>query len=107
MSELLDFLLYEQYEQYDQYDQAIKEEEEEKEKEELERSLSCETNQSDPPNCAHTNHISERGIIVCMDCGEELCQKISHEKDWKYYGNGDQKHASDPDVVHIRKVEDR
>lgn len=35
-------------------------------------------------NCTHENVYTDKDIITCIDCGEEIFQKILHEKDWKY-----------------------
>lgn len=61
----------------------------------------------DNDSCTHTNVISEKGISVCIDCGEEMQNKISHEKEWRYYGHSDTKHISDPNRVQLRKIEER
>jgi transcription initiation factor TFIIIB Brf1 subunit/transcription initiation factor TFIIB len=58
-------------------------------------------------SCSHTNTISEKGIEVCVDCGEEIHHKIDNAKEWRYYGQGDTKHVSDPTRVQMRKTEDR
>jgi transcription initiation factor TFIIIB Brf1 subunit/transcription initiation factor TFIIB len=57
--------------------------------------------------CAHPNIITEKGVNVCIDCGEEIYQKISHDKEWRYYGQSDNKHSSDPNRVQMRKTEER
>lgn len=58
-------------------------------------------------SCSHENIISEKGVSVCVDCGEEISQHITHEKEWRYYGQGDTKHSSDPNRVQMRKTEER
>ena len=55
--------------------------------------------------CPHTETVNERGVYVCMECGQEISQKISHEKEWRFYGQGDNKHGSDPNRVQMRKIE--
>ncbi len=57
--------------------------------------------------CFHENVISEKGVSVCVDCGEEIHNKISHDKEWRYYGQSDTKHVSDPNRVQLRKIEER
>lgn len=64
-------------------------------------SENCET------GCLHENIISEKGVSVCVDCGEESHQRITHEKEWRYYGQSDTKHSSDPNRVQMRKNEER
>lgn len=58
-------------------------------------------------NCIHSNIVTEKGVNVCIDCGEEIYQKISHDKEWRYYGQSDNKHSSDPNRVQARKIEER
>lgn len=58
-------------------------------------------------SCSHENIISEKGVSVCVDCGEEISQRITHDKEWRYYGQGDSKHSSDPNRVQMRKIEER
>lgn len=53
--------------------------------------------------CLHTDLCEEKGTVVCVDCGEETKKKISHEKEWRYYGSFDTKKASDPNRVQTRK----
>jgi len=50
---------------------------------------------------------TEKGIDVCTDCGEEITKKIQHTKEWRYYGQADSRHSSDPNRVQIRKSEER
>jgi hypothetical protein len=57
--------------------------------------------------CEHDNTINEKGVCVCVDCGEEIEDKFSNDKEWRYYGQGDTKHISDPTRVQMRKSEDR
>jgi len=57
--------------------------------------------------CFHNNIISEKGVNVCVDCGEEVQNNITHDKEWRYYGQSDTKHSSDPNRVQMRKIEER
>lgn len=57
--------------------------------------------------CTHENIITEKGISVCTDCGEEMQTKISHDKEWKYYGHNEAKNISDPNRVQMKKLEER
>ena len=34
--------------------------------------------------CTHEHTNNDKDIITCIDCGEEIFQKILHEKEWKY-----------------------
>lgn len=77
---------------------------------EYKRVKSSEESSSDndlPTSCSHDNIITEKGTTICVDCGEEIQNKISHNKEWRYYGQGDNKHYSDPNRVQMRKTEDR
>ena len=57
--------------------------------------------------CEHTNIINDNDIVSCIDCGEEIVKKIMHEKEWRYYGQTDTKHSSDPNRVQARKLDER
>ena len=57
--------------------------------------------------CKHSNIIEECGIVCCVDCGIEMEKNIFHDKEWRYYGQSDNKRTSDPNRVHLRKMEDR
>jgi len=70
--------------------------------------------QKDEPNdslvspCIHVNEImTDKGVIVCTDCGEEIDRKLSHSKEWNYYGSTDKKQISEPNRVRARKKEER
>jgi transcription initiation factor TFIIIB Brf1 subunit/transcription initiation factor TFIIB len=57
--------------------------------------------------CPHKNIVNENGANVCYDCGKEIEKTIFQDKEWRYYGNSDNKRTSDPNRVHIRKIDDR
>lgn len=57
--------------------------------------------------CQHTDTVNEGGIIVCLECGEQLRKTIMHEKEWRFYGASDGKRVSDPNRVQMRKNEDK
>ena len=61
----------------------------------------------DKDSCSHLNIVNERGMDVCIDCGEEITKKIQHTKEWRYYGQSDTRHSSDPNRVQIRKSDER
>jgi len=61
----------------------------------------------DKEDCKHNNIIEETGIVCCADCGIEMEKSIFHEKEWRYYGQSDNKRTSDPNRVHLRKIEER
>lgn len=63
--------------------------------------------EEDTCDCFHPNIISEKGVHVCVDCGEEVQNNITHDKEWRYYGQSDTKHSSDPNRVQMRKIEER
>lgn len=58
-------------------------------------------------DCLHNNTTNEKGIDICTDCGEEISKKITHTKEWRYYGQSDNRHSADPNRVQVRKIEDR
>jgi hypothetical protein len=79
----------------------------------LEENESLEENEidffeTDEFLCNHLNILSEKGVDVCTDCGEEISKKIQNTKEWSYYGGqSDTKHTSDPNRVQMRKSDDR
>jgi len=66
-----------------------------------------ENEENKSTECSHKNIIEEKGMGVCIDCGEEVEEKIDTEKEWRYYGYGDNKHGSDPTRTQMRKSEER
>jgi transcription initiation factor TFIIIB Brf1 subunit/transcription initiation factor TFIIB len=58
-------------------------------------------------SCSHENIITEKGVNVCVDCGEEIDTEISQEKEWRYYGQNDSRRNTDPNRVQMRKNEER
>ena len=58
-------------------------------------------------SCTHSTITNDNGIVLCMDCGEEMKRNINYEKEWRYYGPSDNRHTSDPTRCQIRKCEDR
>lgn len=58
-------------------------------------------------SCNHKNFSNENSCILCLDCGKELEKSIFQDKEWRYYGQSDNKRTSDPNRVHIRKIDDR
>lgn len=57
--------------------------------------------------CLHTNNTNNNGVEVCSDCGIEIYKELSLEPEWRFYGDSDSKHSSDPSRCHIRKIEDK
>ena len=57
--------------------------------------------------CKHVNINEENSIIYCLDCGIEMEKSIYQDKEWRYYGQADNKRLSDPNRVHLRKIEDK
>lgn len=53
--------------------------------------------------CSHENIIRERGLTLCEDCGIELYEEISHEQDWRYFGDQDSHNSTDPSRCQYRK----
>jgi transcription initiation factor TFIIIB Brf1 subunit/transcription initiation factor TFIIB len=57
--------------------------------------------------CRHTDCNEEGGIVTCLNCGKELEKNIFHDKEWRYYGQSDNKKTSDPNRVTLRKIPDK
>ncbi len=58
-------------------------------------------------SCEHKHTTEENGSICCMDCGIQLEKKIFSQKEWRFYGQSDNKKTSDPNRVHLRKIDER
>ena len=72
-----------------------------------EKSDSDDSKNNECTPCLHLNVTNEKGAIECIDCGEEISKKIQHTKEWRYYGQSDSRHTSDPNRVQQRKLEER
>jgi transcription initiation factor TFIIIB Brf1 subunit/transcription initiation factor TFIIB len=57
--------------------------------------------------CLHKSTNNNNGLEICSDCGIEIYKELSLEPEWRYYGDSDSKHASDPSRCHIRKCDDK
>lgn len=57
--------------------------------------------------CDHQNIQKLNDKEVCMDCGIEILQHLSLEPEWRYYGENDSRHFTDPNRCQIRKIEDK
>lgn len=59
-------------------------------------------------SCKHINYNRNEGaMIFCLDCGEEIEKTIIQDKEWRYYGQSDNRRGSDPNRVIPRKNEER
>lgn len=72
-----------------------------------EKSESDDSKNNECTPCLHLNVTNEKGVIECIDCGEEINKKIQNTKEWRYYGQSDGRHTSDPNRVQQRKLEER
>lgn len=57
--------------------------------------------------CKHDDINEDSGIVTCLNCGKELEKNIFHDKEWRYYGQSDNKKTSDPNRVTLRKIPDK
>ena len=57
--------------------------------------------------CNHDDINEESGVVTCLNCGKELEKSIFHDKEWRYYGQSDNKKTSDPNRVTLRKIPDK
>jgi len=73
----------------------------------LKKDNKCVDEEIEFENCKHSNYSNEGSIIYCIDCGQEIEKNIYQEKEWRYYGQTDNKRSSDPNRVVPRKLEDR
>ena len=58
-------------------------------------------------DCSHKNIVFEKGINLCVDCGEEISKNISYDKEWVCYGKSNGQFKSDPSRVNLRKMDER
>jgi transcription initiation factor TFIIIB Brf1 subunit/transcription initiation factor TFIIB len=99
--------------EFDLYDKALKEYKKTTESkcledmDKLEIESYCDFSPDEYDKCIHLNISSEKGVNVCTDCGEEIKKNIENTKEWRYYGQPDTRHSSDPNRVQIRKSEER
>jgi len=72
------------------------------------KTKKVETNTEDVnKDCDHPVITTEKGVDICMNCGSEIKKKIIQNKEWRYYGQTDNRHFSDPNRVQLRKNEER
>jgi transcription initiation factor TFIIIB Brf1 subunit/transcription initiation factor TFIIB len=57
--------------------------------------------------CLHKNSIINNGVEICDECGIEIYKELSLEPEWRFYGENDSKHNSDPSRCHMRKIEEK
>ncbi len=59
--------------------------------------------------CIHRTLLSEKGAILCGDCGVEInhVPDDSLTEEWKYSGINDMKHSTDPTRCYVRKLKDK
>ena len=74
---------------------------------EKQKNIETKEEKEDIDDCIHENVIEENGIVSCSDCGIEIEKNIYQDKEWRYYGQSDNKRSSDPNRVHLRKNEER
>ncbi len=57
--------------------------------------------------CTHPNTFSVNGVEKCPSCGVEVYQELDLQPEWRYYGDTDSKHSSDPSRCHARKNDEK
>ena len=90
---------------YSLFEDALKEYENNKNIKDIDDNISNEL--SEDIICEHANITEENGFTCCSDCGIEMNKSIYQDKEWRYYGQSDNKRVSDPNRVHLRKMEER
>lgn len=58
-------------------------------------------------SCEHQNVIKEKGVLICEDCGEELYEEISHDQEWRKFGDFEGRGAPDPTRCQYRKAAEK
>lgn len=62
---------------------------------------------SEEEMCKHEEVVEDKGLKSCIHCGKEVGSKVVYGKEWRYYGNEDTKHTSDPTRCQARKSEEK
>ena len=57
--------------------------------------------------CDHQNVVKEKGVLICEDCGEELYEEISHDQEWRKFGDFEGRGAPDPTRCQYRKAAEK
>jgi hypothetical protein len=52
--------------------------------------------------CKHEETVYKNGVQVCQECGKHVYEEMIQEQEWRYYGNSDNKNASDPSRCQYR-----
>jgi transcription initiation factor TFIIIB Brf1 subunit/transcription initiation factor TFIIB len=58
-------------------------------------------------SCKHSETINENGVDICINCGDALYNKISHEAEYRFYGDNDNQHSFDPSRVQRIRNQDK
>ncbi len=67
-----------------------------------------ETKYAEDDSCAHPVVLQDAGVCLCMDCGMEVSQKVTYERDWRFNSNTTgSKQTADANRFYIRKVSER
>lgn len=92
---------------FDLFNQVLSEYKSEKSKRD-ESDRDNTSSDDDQETCQHINISTEKGVDVCIDCGEIICVKNStNNKEWGFYNQNDSRHAHDPTRVQMRRNEER
>jgi len=71
-------------------------------------NVSSVKNEEDNCSCVTPHEVFENGIILCINCGEQLKKPLIHNKEWRVYSDSDNnKRNNDPNRLHARKIEDK
>jgi transcription initiation factor TFIIIB Brf1 subunit/transcription initiation factor TFIIB len=98
------------YEDYEDFDESLYEEEDYTNLEISNININ-EYDQLDEKDitdiCLHKHITNNNEVEICSDCGIEMYKELSLEPEWRFYGNNDSKHSSDPSRCYIRKVDEK
>jgi transcription initiation factor TFIIIB Brf1 subunit/transcription initiation factor TFIIB len=94
------------FQEYDEYDYENESESLDK-TEKITLDINQYTNCDNTEFCEHQNIIKQNEKEICSDCGIEVYQQLSLEPEWRYYGENDSRHFTDPNRCQIRKIEDK
>lgn len=93
--------------EFELFDQAIKNRDENIEEKAKEKEKEKDINETEKQGCKHENVTNEKGMAICLECGQELSFSLINEKEVKYYGQGDNKHLIDSSRIQLRKAEEK
>lgn len=58
--------------------------------------------------CQHKQTTNtDSGVLLCLSCGLELQEEYTHDQDWRFYKENDNKNNSDPSRCQFKRIVDK